>query len=64
MTMLPDTMAGWAEGGAAVLQWAPRGGTVLTDAAVPGTGRALRPPAPVVEAVPPPAAWTLSRTAL
>ena len=47
LMMLPDTIAGWAEGGAAVLQWAPRGGTVLTDVAVPGTGRALRPPAPV-----------------
>jgi hypothetical protein len=44
---LPGTIAGWAEGGGAVLQWAPRGGTALTEVAVPATGRALRPPAPV-----------------
>ena len=47
LLMLPETVAGWAEAGAAVLQWAPRGGTELTDVAVPGPGRALRPLAPV-----------------
>ena len=44
---LPETVAGWAEAGGAVLQWAPRGGTALTEVAVPGSGRALPPLAPV-----------------
>ena len=44
---LPDELAGWAEGGAAMLQWAPRSGTELTEVAVPGGAAALRPLAPV-----------------
>ncbi len=45
--LLPDALAGWAEGGAAVLQWTVRGGTDLTDAPVPGDAAALRPLSPV-----------------
>lgn len=45
--MLPETLAGWTESGAAALQWAPRGATTLTEIAVPAAGRALRPLAPV-----------------
>ena len=45
--LLPETLAGWAESGGAMLQWAPRGGTALTEIAVPAAGRALRPLAPV-----------------
>lgn len=44
---LPEAVGGWTEAGGAVLQWAPRGGTALSDAAVPGASRALRPLAPV-----------------
>ncbi|MGH6694468.1 phage tail protein [Sphingopyxis sp.] len=44
---LPETLAGLAEGGAATLEWAPRGGTTLTEVGVPAAGRALRPLAPV-----------------
>lgn len=47
LLMLPDELAGWAEGGGAVLQWMPRGGTSLAEVAVPGAGTALRPLAPV-----------------
>lgn len=45
--MLPEALAGWAESGAAALQWVPRGGTMPTEIAVPAAGRALRPLAPV-----------------
>ncbi|MDK2760036.1 MAG: phage tail protein [Sphingopyxis sp.] len=44
---MPDALAVSAEGGAATLQWAARGGTTLTDVAVPGAARALKPPAAV-----------------
>ncbi len=45
--LLPETLALAAESGAARLQWAPRGGTVLTEMAVPAASGALRPLAPV-----------------
>ena len=44
---LHDTLAGLAESGAATLEWAPRGGTMLTEVDVPAADRALRPLAPV-----------------
>lgn len=44
---LPEALAGLAESGAAVLEWAPRGGTTLTEVGVSAAGRALRPLAPV-----------------
>lgn len=44
---LSEALAGWTEGGGAVLQWIPRGGTMLTEVAIPASGRALRPLAPV-----------------
>lgn len=45
--MLPETLASWAESGGATLQWAPRGGTDLTEIGLSPPGRALRPLAPV-----------------
>ncbi|WP_260582101.1 phage tail protein [Sphingopyxis sp. PET50] len=45
--LLPDALAGWAESGAAILQWTARGGSDLDDVAVPGGAAALRPLAPV-----------------
>ena len=47
LLMLPETFAGWAESGSAMLQWAPRGGTDLIEIPLPQPGRALRPLAPV-----------------
>ncbi len=47
LLMLPDELATWTEGGAAVLQWTPRGGTAMTDVVVPGGARALLPLTPV-----------------
>ncbi|HMO76774.1 MAG TPA: phage tail protein [Sphingopyxis sp.] len=47
LLLLPDALAGWAEGGAAMLQWAARGDSALAGEAVPGGAAALRPPAPV-----------------
>ncbi|WP_332816869.1 phage tail protein [Sphingopyxis sp.] len=47
LLMLPDALAAMAEGGGAILQWAPRGGTALTEIEVPAAARALRPLAPV-----------------
>lgn len=44
---LPDALAGWAEGGAAVLQWAARNGSDTSDVPVPAGAAALRPLAPV-----------------
>lgn len=44
---LPDALAGWAEGGAAVLQWAARSGGETSDVPVPASAAALRPLAPV-----------------
>ncbi len=44
---LPDALAGWAEGGAAVLQWAARNDSETSDVAVPAGGTALRPLVPV-----------------
>lgn len=44
---LPGMLAGLAESGAAILEWAPRGATTLTEVVVPAAGRALRPLAPV-----------------
>ena len=44
---LPDAMAAVAEGGGAILQWTLRGGTEMTEIAVPASGAALRPLAPV-----------------
>lgn len=45
--MLPETLAALAEGGAATLEWAPRGGTMLTEIEMPAPVRALQPLAPV-----------------
>ncbi|MGL3823347.1 GTA baseplate fiber-binding domain-containing protein [Sphingopyxis sp. R3-92] len=45
--MLPDELAGAAEGTGATLQWAPRNGVTLTEVLVPGDALALRPLAPV-----------------
>lgn len=45
--LLPDALAVAAESGGASVQWAARGGTALTDIAVPASGLALRPMAPV-----------------
>ena len=47
LAMLPDAFADAAEGGGATLQWAPRGGTAVTEISVPAGGAALRPLAPV-----------------
>lgn len=47
LLMMPEMLAGSAEGGAAMLEWAPRGGTMLTEVGVPASGRALWPLAPV-----------------
>ncbi len=47
LLMVPEALAGSAEGGAATIEWAPRGGTILTEVGVPAAGRALRPLAPV-----------------
>lgn len=47
LLMLPEDIAGSVEGGGAILQWAPRGGTMLTEVGVPAAGRALRSLAPV-----------------
>lgn len=45
--LLPEPLALAAESGGARLQWAPRGGTVLTEMAIPAAAAALRPLAPV-----------------
>ncbi|WP_428628677.1 phage tail protein [Sphingopyxis sp.] len=45
--LLPEAMAAAAESGGARLQWAPRGGTGLTDIAVAAVGAAMLPLAPV-----------------
>ncbi|MEQ8311685.1 MAG: phage tail protein [Sphingopyxis sp.] len=45
--MLPETLSDWAESGGAKLQWAPRGGTDLTEIGLAAPGRALRPLVPV-----------------
>ena len=47
LLLLPDALAETAVSGAAVLQWTVRGGTALTDEAVPDGAAALRPLAPV-----------------
>jgi len=47
LLMLPDALAAIAEGSGAILQWAPRGGTELTEIDVPAAAQALRPLAPV-----------------
>lgn len=47
LLVLPDALAGWAESGAAVLQWAPRNATVLEEIDVPDVAQALRPLSPV-----------------
>ncbi|MDZ3830332.1 MAG: phage tail protein [Sphingopyxis sp.] len=44
---LPDGLAGWAEGGAARLQWAPRNATAMTEVDVPAAAAALRPLSPI-----------------
>ncbi|USI76333.1 phage tail protein [Sphingopyxis sp. USTB-05] len=44
---LPEPLAELTESGAAIFQWAPRGGARLTEVGVPAAGRALRPLAPV-----------------
>ena len=46
LLVLPEAIAGLAEGGEAVLQWVPRGGTSLTEIAFASVGQALRPLAP------------------
>ncbi|MBJ7442368.1 MAG: phage tail protein [Sphingopyxis sp.] len=45
--LLPEALAIAAESGGARLQWASRGGTALTEVAVPAAGAALSPLAPV-----------------
>lgn len=45
--LLPDALAIAAESGSARLQWAPRGGTAMTEVAVTTAGAALSPLAPV-----------------
>ena len=47
LVILPETLAGLTESGAATFEWAPRGGTTLTEIEVPATGRALQPLGPV-----------------
>ena len=47
LMILPEALARLTESGEAILEWAPRGGTMLTALAVPAAGRALRPLAPV-----------------
>lgn len=46
LLILPEALAGSAESGGAMIEWAPRGGTTLTRIGVPAAGRALRPLAP------------------
>lgn len=46
LLILPEALAALAEGGAATLEWAPRGGTTLTGIDVPVAGRALQPLGP------------------
>lgn len=43
---LPEPLAGLSEAGGATVEWAPRGGTMLSQIAVPSGGRALRPLTP------------------
>lgn len=45
--LLPEALAVAAESGAARVQWAPRGGSAMTDVMVPTARQALRPLAPV-----------------
>lgn len=45
--LLPDAIAGLAEGGGALLQWVARGGTDLNEVDFPAVGQAIRPLAPV-----------------
>ena len=45
--LLPEALAIMAESGGARLQWAPRGGTTMTEVPVPAAGAALLPLAPV-----------------
>jgi hypothetical protein len=45
--LLPEALAVAAESGAARVQWAPRGGSAMTDVTVPTARQALRPLAPV-----------------
>ncbi len=47
LLMLPEALGGWAEGGGAAFQWAPRGGTMSSEVDIAAAGRALRPLAPV-----------------
>lgn len=47
LLMVPDELAVSAEAGGAVLQWVPRGGTIMSEVEVPSVGAALRPLAPV-----------------
>lgn len=47
LMFLPDALAEAAASGVAQLQWAPRGGTAMTEVAVSAGGAALRPLAPV-----------------
>ncbi len=45
--LLPEALAHVAESGAARLQWAPRGGTAMTEVAIAAAGAALVPLAPM-----------------
>lgn len=47
LLIVPEAVAGLVEGGGAVLQWAARGGTALTEVDFPAVGQAMRPLAPV-----------------
>ncbi|MBB5705433.1 phage tail protein [Sphingopyxis panaciterrulae] len=44
---VPTEIAGWAASGAAVLQWADRNGTAVTEVPIPAAAQALRPLSPV-----------------
>lgn len=45
--LLPEALAHVAESGAARLQWAPRGGTAMTEVVIAAAGAALVPLAPI-----------------
>src|SRR3546814_1601362 len=44
---VPTEIAGWAASGAAVLQWADRNSTAVTEVPIPAAAQALRPLSPV-----------------
>jgi len=44
---VPADIAGWATSGAAMLQWADRNGTAVTETPIPASAQALQPLSPV-----------------